>query len=248
MFINSLFLAIASSIDSFGIGITYGIKNTKISKLSKIVLFLISFFTCIISIWFGNFFKNFLPDFIADFIGSGILIFMGLFFCFQALHKSRNELSVNSFVNAKKTDYKNINDNKSVNNNEFNNIKKDKSFNIASEDEAKIYSFFIKFLGITIKIIKNPNSSDFDKSNCIDSKEALFLGIALSLDSFCICLGFGMLNFSHFIFPFLVSGFQFLFLSLGNIVGNKLYKFSKIPDNVWSIISGILLIVIGILR
>ena len=31
MFINSLILAISSSIDSLGIGITYGIKNTKIT-------------------------------------------------------------------------------------------------------------------------------------------------------------------------------------------------------------------------
>ena len=30
-----LFLAISSSIDSFGIGITYGIRNTKISNLAK---------------------------------------------------------------------------------------------------------------------------------------------------------------------------------------------------------------------
>ena len=34
--VNSILLAISSSIDSLGIGVTYGIKNTKISKLSKI--------------------------------------------------------------------------------------------------------------------------------------------------------------------------------------------------------------------
>ena len=40
--VNSILLAISSSIDSLGIGVTYGIKNTKISKLSKIILFVIS--------------------------------------------------------------------------------------------------------------------------------------------------------------------------------------------------------------
>ena len=44
MFINSLILALSSSIDSLGIGITYGIKNTRISYMAKIVLFVISFF------------------------------------------------------------------------------------------------------------------------------------------------------------------------------------------------------------
>ena len=43
MLINSIILAVSSSIDSLGIGITYGMKNTKISYLAKIVLFVISF-------------------------------------------------------------------------------------------------------------------------------------------------------------------------------------------------------------
>ena len=43
MLISSFILAISSSIDSLGIGITYGIKNTKISLLGKVVLFVISF-------------------------------------------------------------------------------------------------------------------------------------------------------------------------------------------------------------
>ena len=42
---NSLILALSSSIDSFGIGITYGLKSTKISLLGKIILFVISIFT-----------------------------------------------------------------------------------------------------------------------------------------------------------------------------------------------------------
>lgn len=124
-----------------------------------------------------------------------------------------------------------------------NEIKDDKHLKIA--DTEKIYSFFIKCLGITIKIIKNPNSSDLDKSNVIDSKEALFLGLALSLDSFCIGIGFSMLNTFSIIFPLLTSCFQLFFLSLGNYCGKKLYTFHKLPDSIWSMISGILLIIIG---
>lgn len=114
--------------------------------------------------------------------------------------------------------------------------------------EETIFSFFIRFLGITIKIIKNPNSSDLDKSNTIDSKEALFLGLALSLDSFCIGISFGIMTAYSILFPFFISLFQLLFLSLGNYLGRKLHGLSHLPDNVWSIISGILLIFIGVLR
>ena len=45
MIINSFLLAISSSIDSLGIGITYGVKNTRISNQAKIILFLLSFYS-----------------------------------------------------------------------------------------------------------------------------------------------------------------------------------------------------------
>lgn len=215
MLLNCLFLAISSSIDSLGIGITYGIKNTKITMGAKSILFFISFIVSVISIYFGNLLKYIFPDFLIHYLGSFLLILMGLFMCFQSIKVSKQE-------------YK---------------IKNDKNLKIS--DTEKIYSFFIKCLGITIKIIKNPSSSDLDKSNVIDSKEALFLGLALSLDSFCIGIGFSMLNTFSIIFPLLTSCFQLFFLSLGNYCGKKLYSFSKLPDNIWSTISGILLIMIG---
>lgn len=227
MLISCLFLAISSSIDSLGIGITYGIKNTKIIMSAKFILFFISFIISIISIYFGNLLKYILPDFFIHYLGSFILILMGLFMCFQSLKVSKQKHKMN--------DNKNLKDTKCLKNTENSKI----------SDTEKIYSFFIKCLGITIKIIKNPNSSDFDKSNIIDSKEALFLGLALSLDSFCIGIGLSMINTFSLIFPLLISCFQLFFLSLGNYLGKKLYSFNKLPDNIWSIISGILLIIIG---
>ena len=213
MLLNCLFLAISSSIDSLGIGITYGIKNTKITLFAKFILFLVAFTISTISIYFGNILKYFLPDFIIDYLGSFILIFMGFFMCFQALRNNKKDCKINSDTNL--------------------------------TDTEKIYSFFIKCLGITIKIIKNPTSSDLDKSNTIDSKEALFLGLALSLDSFCIGIGFSMINTFSIFFPLLIIFFQFFFLNIGNYCGKKLYSLNKLPDNIWSTISGILLIIIG---
>ena len=109
----------------------------------------------------------------------------------------------------------------------------------------KKYNFFIKWLGITIQIIKDPISSDFDKSNTINSKEALYLGTALSL---CVGIGSSMLNISSYLFPLLVAFFQLLFISFGNFTGKELKNSFKINDNVWSFISGILLILIGLLK
>ena len=208
-----LFLAISSSIDSFGIGITYGIRNTKISNSAKLILFVISFIVSFFAVYFGDFLKDLLPDNIANYIGCCLLIFLGGFVCFQSFKKdTKNPVCDEVFA------------------------------------EPKIYRFFIKFLGITIQIIKNPSSSDLDKSNLIDGKEALFLGVALSLDSFAIGISSGILGIHSIIFPLIVSVFQLLFISLGNLIGSALNRFSKFPQSIWSIISGILLILIGIVK
>ena len=89
MFINSLILALSSSIDSLGIGITYGIKNTRISYMAKIVLFVISFLISFLSVCFGDILKNIFSDFATRLIGNIILIAMGIFVCFQAIHKDK---------------------------------------------------------------------------------------------------------------------------------------------------------------
>lgn len=211
MLLSSLILAFSSSIDSLGIGITYGIKNTKISFMAKVVLFVISFLISVLSVWFGDLIKNIFSSFATKLIGNIILITMGIFLCFQAISKHQ----------IKKTVY---------------------------EEDEKIYSFFIDFLGITIKIIKNPTSSDLDSSNSIDSKEALFLGVALSLDCFCIGVGVSIIGISSLFFPLFISIFQLVFLNVGNILGKKLHNLSLLPDNTWSIISGVLLILIGFIR
>lgn len=213
MFINSIILAISSSIDSLGIGVTYGIRNTKISYIGKVILFVISFITSIVAIWFGNIIKNIFPEFLTKLIGSIILIFMGIFIFIQALSNKKT----NSLKNKCNT-------------------------------EEKIYSFFIKFLGITVKIIKNPISSDFDNSNLIDAKEAFFLGLALSLDAFCIGIGSSIIGIHASIFPLLVSSFQMVFLSIGNKIGNNLTTLTNIPNNIWSIISSLILILIGLIK
>lgn len=210
MFLTCLILSISSSIDSLGIGITYGIKNTQITSVAKIVLFLISLTVSILSITIGNFISHFLSPFLCNIIGFFILVLMGSFIILQSFKEQK------------------ANDSKSTK------VKK------------RIYSFFIKPFGITIQIIKNPINSDLDNSNKIEGKEALYLGFALSLDSLCIGIGNTMLNMSSYFFPILVSSFQLIFLSLGLFLGSKLKGATNIPDNIWSIISGVLLIFIGV--
>ena len=188
--LNSLLLAISSSIDSLGIGITYGIKKTKISKIGKIILFVISLVVTYISILFGNTIQYILPKFFTNFIGCLILICMGIYICFQALKKEKDSQN----------------------------------------------------------IFNNPISSDLNHSKVIEPKEALILAIALSLDSFCIGICGSMTDINLNLFPFLVSILQLFFLSMGSYLGIHIRNFCKLPQNIWSIVSGFLLLFIGFLK
>ena len=63
MLLNSFILAVSSSIDSLGIGITYGIKNMKISFFSKFILFIISISITYFALFLGNLLSNVLSNF-----------------------------------------------------------------------------------------------------------------------------------------------------------------------------------------
>ena len=180
MIFSSLLLAISSSIDSLGIGITYGFKKIQLKKWSKIILFCISILITFIAFVIGSIFKNFFSENFFKLIGTLILVIMGLIVIFKT--------------------------------------------------DTEEYTF------------------DLDNSNDIDYKEALILGIALSLDSLCIGISAISLGINMFIFAIIVAFLQFAFLSIGNFLGIHLSNINKVPQSIWTKISGILLILIGLLK
>ena len=180
MFFYCILLAFCSTLDSLGIGITYGLKNTKILFTAKIILFICSFAMTLFALFLGNYLSTIFPNNITNILGSIVLFLIGIFLLFSCFKKE--------------------------------------------------------------------NNFDFDYSNNIDNKEALFLGLALSLDSFGIGVSSSMLKISVFLLPLFVSIFQLLFLSIGNFLGSKTRKFSNIPENIWNILAGSLLIFIGVAK
>ncbi len=185
MLFNCFVLAISSSIDSLGIGVTYGIKNKKISFWSTIILFIISLLVSFVSVFSGKILLNFLPKYITELIGCFILFCIGFFVIVKAIFEKKSG---------------------------------------------------------------NKNDFDFNNSNLIDPKEAVFLGLALSLDNFGIGISSSLISASYILFPILISIFQFIFLSLGIIIGKKVSKFIGFSDFICSILSGILLVLIGFLQ
>jgi len=105
---------------------------------------------------------------------------------------------------------------------------------------------FIIYQGITIQIIKKTVISDLDNSNKITPKEAFLLALAVSADAFCAGLACGILGLGAIYYPFFAAIFHISFLQLGLFLGRKINKLANLPQNVWSLISGTLLILIGL--
>lgn len=180
MLLTYVLLAFSTSIDSIGIGATYGLRNIQITKKAKLILFIISFTISMLAVFIGSQIEKFLPNDLSNKIGSAILCFMGFAMLFQ--------------------------------------------------------------------VMKDPETYDVDSSKQIDSKEAISLGIALSLDAFSVGIGTGMFENIFLFFPLLVSFFQIGFLSIGRKIALKIQKFKKIPHSFWNYIAASLLIMIGIAR
>lgn len=181
MLLHCILLALSVSIDSLGIGVAYGIKNTTISKISNIILFAISFCVTCGSIFLGHYISVLLSPTFSTFLGSSFLILLGV-------------------------------------------------YNIYNISNNKIVDY------------------DIDHSNTINQKEAIFLGLALSIDSACVGIGCGIIGMDDIILPILVSSFQLIFLNCGNLIAKCIVKSINIPEKLLATFSSVVLIVVGILR
>lgn len=112
-------------------------------------------------------------------------------------------------------------------------------------------SSFLIVLGVynIYQTINKPQTNyDLDRSNNIDAKEALYLGLALSIDSACVGIGSGIIGVNDIILPFLVASFQLIFLNCGNLVANNIVKYINVSERALSILSSIILIFVGVFR
>lgn len=111
-----------------------------------------------------------------------------------------------------------------------------------------IVSVCIKFLGITIKIIKNPSEVDIDKSGTIDLAEAFLLCIALSIDGIAVSLGSVLSGLNPILIPVFIGLFQFVFLCFGINLGKKFADLQILNKYILSLTPGIIIIILAITR
>lgn len=106
----------------------------------------------------------------------------------------------------------------------------------------------LKPLGITINIIREPSTCDIDKSNTIDSKEACYIGTALSIDSVGAGVSMGVSGASAVSAAGLCGICQLIFLCAGLFLGRKLRGIERISQKTLTRISGIIIIAIAVIK
>ncbi|MGB9678791.1 MAG: sporulation membrane protein YtaF [Thermoanaerobacteraceae bacterium] len=92
--------ALSSSIDNFGVGITYGIRNIKIGLFSNSIIAIIAFLFSISGIVFGKWLNHNLPGSLPVIVGSFLLFIIGIRIILLAVprknKKSFNENKLNT--------------------------------------------------------------------------------------------------------------------------------------------------------
>lgn len=224
---SPVLLAMALSLDGFGAGITYGLRKTKIPLLSVVIISLCSGLVLCISMQAGSLLQRVFSPSVASLIGAVILIALGCWSFIQQNRSTRERAGEAEQIQTAANETVRVQ-------------------GAASEPQMAVFSLEIRKLGLVIQILKSPTRADMDDSGSISSWEAMWLGIALSLDAFGAGLGAAMLGFS----PLLTSGVVALFSGVFLVLGMKTgFRFaSKGGMRFISYVPAFLLIFMGIMK
>lgn len=125
-------------------------------------------------------------------------------------------------------------------------IEEEEQLERAEVFKPKVWIVSIRSLGLVIQILKTPIAADVDRSGTITSIEAFFLGLALSLDAFGAGIGAALMGLPSLTTSLAIVGMCACFLYLGMYLG--LYYIHRTRCKIVSILPGIILIILGLLR
>ena len=91
MIVKCILLALSASIDALGLGITYGIKKTKMSKSGNLIIFTTLFCLSGLSVFIGHYISTLFSPVVSAILGASLLILLGIYNIF----KSPNNTSTN---------------------------------------------------------------------------------------------------------------------------------------------------------
>ncbi|MCY9515361.1 MntP/YtaF family protein [Paenibacillus apiarius] len=230
---SMLVLAFALSLDSFGVGMTYGLRKLRIPWTSVIIISLCSGLVILVSMQVGSFLVQYVSAAAAQWIGSVILIGIGCWAIAQLLRSPADDSAVISSIACK----------------EGSGAAWGAMGQGRPEQSAEpepVFRIQLRSLGLVIQILRTPSAADMDRSGTISSSEAAWLGVALSLDAFGAGIGAALLGYPPLATALIIALFSGTFLRIGLQVGIACAHFRWIGKLTF--IPGLMLIMMGIIK
>lgn len=223
-----LALALAVSLDGFGVGAMYGLRKIKIPVLSVLIIALMSGLVFFASMQIGVVLTAYIPVRAAKTAGAVILIALGFWAVIQ-MRRSGEEDHAEALgpdqaqVSAAPMDTVTL-----------------------GAPEARVLSIELKRLGLVIQILRTPSAADMDRSGNISPIEAAWLGLALSLDAFGAGIGAAFIGYTPLVTSAVIA------LASGSFILGGL-RFGFMYSNVqWirrlSVLPGCILMLMGLFR
>ncbi|AET69069.1 putative sporulation protein YtaF [Desulfosporosinus orientis DSM 765] len=191
----AILMAVALSLDGFGVGLAYGLRRIRIPINSLIAISMCTVLAMGISMLFGGWVTIWLKLIPARILGASILLALGLFQLGKVLW-NRNEKSLPEAVPAMAAAPPNL-------------------------VLEPVFRFQLRFFGLVIQVLKTPDIADVDGSGVISLKESILLGCALAVDAFAGGIGAAMAGMTLSVIG-IVALTQIIMLRLGQQMAGKI--------------------------
>lgn len=192
-----LLMAVALSLDGFGVGLAYGLRRIRIPINSLIAISLCTVLAMGTSMLFGGWVTLWLELIPARILGASILLGLGLFQLGKVLWNRSGE-SLPEAVPAMAAAQAHA--------------------NLVLEP---VFRFQLRFFGLVIQVLKTPDIADVDGSGVISLKESFLLGCALAVDAFASGIGAAMAGMTLSVIG-IVALTQIFMLRIGQQMAGKI--------------------------
>jgi putative sporulation protein YtaF len=213
-------LALAVSLDGFGVGASYGMRGIRIPMPSILIIAVCSGAVVWLAMTAGGWLTDLLPPAVARSAGAVLLIAVGLW----ALIQLRRGTDGGRACEAEAEEP-------------------------ARRDAgtATVARIELRRLGLVICILRAPQAADTDRSGTISASEAVPLGVALSLDALGAGFGAAMVGFPALPASLLIAAASGAFLLAGLKFG-RTFASRFAGAKAVSVLPGLILIATGIAR
>lgn len=213
-----IMLAVALSLDSLTVGLLYGSRRIRLPWTALLIVSLATALLLGLAMTGGSAVAGALPPQLARRIGAMLLAGVGAWITYQTWRSHRGG-DEGGLTRPRHTP--------------------------GEEKRRAVLRLRFGSVGVVVEILREPGAADLDRSGHINPVEAIFLGIALALDSVAAGLGAAMAGYSPFGLPAAAAAGSFLML----LAGSRWAHYLPVRlEGRWAMVSGLVLCAVGLYR